>query len=65
MTDWAHELLRLPPRAVADLSSQDVPVDPGIYAWYRLLVGKANLEALAQANEVLTISLADGIVRLD
>lgn len=30
-----------------------------------LLVGKSNLEALVQADEVLSISLADGIVRLD
>jgi hypothetical protein len=30
-----------------------------------LLVGKANLEALVQADEVLSISLGDGIVRLD
>lgn len=30
-----------------------------------LLVGKANLEALVRADEVLSISLAQGIVRLD
>ena len=30
-----------------------------------LLVGKANLEELIQADETLSISLADGIVRLD
>jgi hypothetical protein len=30
-----------------------------------LLVGKANLEELVQADDVLSISLADGIVRID
>jgi hypothetical protein len=30
-----------------------------------LLVGKANLEELVQADDVLSIALADGIVRLD
>jgi len=30
-----------------------------------LRVGKSNLEALVHADEVLSISLADGIVRLD
>ena len=30
-----------------------------------LLVGKANLEELVQADEILSVSLADGIVRLD
>lgn len=30
-----------------------------------LLVGKANLEELVQVDEVLSISLADGIVQLD
>ena len=29
-----------------------------------LLVGKANLEKLVRADEVLSISLADGIVQL-